>query len=71
MAMSLRRVDVHDPELIPVEAIALQRMLDKREQYVSQGRTREAHGAGSMISILWDTLKGEFQDTQPTHHGDL
>lgn len=56
--MSLHVVDIHDPELIPLEAQALGLMLAKREQYVMQGRSREAHGAGTMILILWNTLKG-------------
>ena len=56
--MSLHTVDIHDPELLPVERQALALMLDKREQYVDQGRAREAHGAGTMIMILWNTLKG-------------
>ena len=67
----LGRVDPLDPELIPCEARALMEMLHKREQYVMQGRAREAHGAGTMIMIMWDCLKGEFSDTQPTMNGEL
>ena len=61
----LKRIDVFDPELIPCEARALMEMMHKREQYVMQGRAREAHGAGTMILILWDCLKGSFPDTVP------
>ena len=53
----LQQVDPLDPEVSNVEAIALMKMLEKREQYVTQGRAREAHGAGTMIWILWRTLK--------------
>ena len=67
----LKRVDAYDPELIPNEARALMEMLHKREQYVMQGRAREAHGAGTMIMILWDCLKGEFNDTQPSFYGGI
>ena len=69
--MTLACVDIHDPELIPLEAMALARMLEKRECYVAQGRVREAHGLGTGISIVWDTLKGDFSDTVTTDHGDL
>lgn len=56
--MSLHAIDLYDPELLPVERQALGLMLAKREQYVDQGRAREAHGAGTMIMIMWNTLKG-------------
>ena len=53
----LSEVNPLDPDISNVEAIALMKMLQKREQYVEQGRAREAHGAGTMIWILWRTLK--------------
>lgn len=62
----LRQIDLADPTLIPLEREALFKMLEKRERYVEQGRSREAHGAGTMILILWKTLTGDFQDTVPT-----
>lgn len=55
----LKDVDPLDPEISNVEAIALFKMLEKREQYVTQGRAREAHGAGTMIYMLWKILKDQ------------
>jgi hypothetical protein len=69
--MALETVDIHDPELLPLEAQALGLMLEKRELYVSQGRSREAHGAGTMIWILWNTLKGNLPVGSTTNWGTL
>lgn len=52
----LREVDIRDPRLTEMEALALAKMLKKREQYVRQGRAKEAHGLGTGIWILWKTL---------------
>jgi hypothetical protein len=52
----LRQIDLKDSRLTEVESIALSKMIDKREQYVEQGRSREAHGAGMAIWIFWSTL---------------
>lgn len=49
-------VDPLDRDLTPTEAIALQQMVAKRELYVQQGRAREAHGAGTMIMMLWSVI---------------
>lgn len=54
----LKEVDIFDSDITELESKALWRMLKKREQYVDQGRTGEAHGAGTMIYLLWNTLKG-------------
>jgi hypothetical protein len=62
----LRQVNPYDDELLPVEQSALIKMLRKREQYVEQGRAGEAHGAGTMIWILWNELKADYHDTMPT-----
>jgi hypothetical protein len=56
--------------LSETESIALIRMLEKREQYVHRGAAYEAHGAGTMILLLWNTLT-EFRDTLPTGWDDL
>jgi hypothetical protein len=69
--MSLEDIDVYDQELLPVEAQALVRMLEKREQYVNQGRAREAHGAGTMIWIMWTTLKNGVPPEDETSYGSL
>ena len=52
----LGQINLHDKRLTELEASALSKMLTKREQYVNQGRGREAHGAGTAIWILWTTL---------------
>lgn len=67
---ALARVDTSDPDLTPAEVKALTRMLAKREQYVHDGRVRDAHGAGTMIMILWQELKRE-SSIDPTDFGGL
>ena len=56
--MSISADNVQDPDLLPFEAKALELMIAKREYYVEQGRAKEAHGLGTGIMILWNTLKG-------------
>ena len=65
----LHQVNPLDPDLSELEAFALRRMLDKREEYVDQGRADAAHGLGTGIWILWRTLKHQRQ--QPTGWGEL
>ena len=67
----LRQIDLFEDSLLPVERSAIKKMMDKREQYVDQGRAREAHGAGTMIWILYKELTGDFQPTQPTDWAGL
>ena len=55
----LREVDIRDPRLSEKDSLALVKMLQKREQYVRQGRAKEAHGLGTGIWILWRTLIDE------------
>ena len=52
----LDEVNLQDKRLTELEAIALSKMLQKREQYVHQGRGREAHGIGTGIVIFWRTI---------------
>jgi hypothetical protein len=52
----LSEVNPFDARISERECMALQLMLQKRESYVSQGRSREAHGMGTAIWILWKTL---------------
>lgn len=56
----LGEIDLQDERLTPELRLALYRMLQKREQYVDQGRAREAHGLGTGIYILWKTIIGEM-----------
>jgi len=59
----LSHIDINDKRLTELDALALQRMLEKRENYVYEGRARDAHGLGTGIWILWKTLTREQPDT--------
>ena len=59
-------IDPNQPEFLPVEAAILHALLVKHDQYVSQKRTLEARAMQRAIQITWDTLKGDFDDTQPS-----
>lgn len=60
----LRQIDLQDERLSTLEAVALAKMIAKREQYVEQGRAAEAHGLGTGIWMLWLTLTdGKKYDT--------
>jgi hypothetical protein len=65
----LSEVNINDKRLTELEALALQRMLEKRQSYSRAGRARDAHGLGTGIWILWKTLTLEQPD--PTGHGGL
>jgi len=52
----LRKINLQDPRLTELEAVALAKMIDKFEQYTKQHRTSAAHGCGTAIWILWSTL---------------
>jgi len=52
----LSQIDLQDPRITELEAVAMAKILAKREQYVRQGRTEEAHGAGTAVWIFWLTL---------------
>ena len=52
----LSQINLQDKRLTELEAIALSKILAKREQYIHQGRGREAHGAGTAAWIVWSTL---------------
>jgi hypothetical protein len=55
----LSEVNPLDARISERESLALQMMLKKREAYVDQGRSREAHGVGTAIWIFWKTLINE------------
>jgi hypothetical protein len=69
MMSMLDEVNPLDVRLSSEEALALYRMIQKREQYVGQGRSREAHGLGTGIHIMWRTLTGEVPKS--TMLGDI
>lgn len=52
----LDEVNLQDTRITELEAVALAKMLSKREQYVREGRGREAHGLGTGIVIMWRTI---------------
>jgi len=49
----LAQIDLQDKRLSELEAIAIAKILAKREQYVRQGRFEEAHGAGTAVWMFW------------------
>jgi hypothetical protein len=63
----LSQIDPYDEELLPNVRNALIEMLRKQEDYVWQGRARDAHGAGTMIWILWTHLNDTPNFTDPTN----
>ena len=69
--MNLLELDVDQPEFTVIEKLILREMIDKYEQYMRQGRCFEASGVARAIQITYKRLKGDFEDTQPTHWGSL
>jgi hypothetical protein len=63
--MSRLDVDVNQPEFLPTETEVLRKLVDKHEQYQAQGRDLEARAMERAARIVWDTLKGDFDATQP------
>lgn len=53
----LAQIDLQDPCITELEAVAMAKILAKREQYIRQGRFEEAHGAGTAVWLLWLELK--------------
>ena len=66
----LSQINLQDKRLTELEAVSLSKMLQKREDYVHQGRGREAHGAGTMIWLMWVTLT-EGRTYYETGYGEL
>ena len=66
----LSKINLQDKRLSELEAASLSKMLQKREDYVRQGRGREAHGAGTMCWIMWTTLT-EGRTYYETGYGEL
>ena len=69
--MSRLEIEIAQPEFLPVEVEILHALIDKHEQYEAQGRDLEARGMARAVHIVWDKLKGTFDPTQPTTHGEL
>lgn len=69
--MSRIELSIDDPEFLPVETQILCALLDKHEQYEAQGRDLEARGMARAVHIVWNTLKGDFEATQPTAWGEI
>jgi hypothetical protein len=49
----LSQINLQDERITELEAVAMAKILAKREQYVRQGRFEEAHGAGTAVWMLW------------------
>ena len=67
----LRRVDINNEILLPVERLALKRMIEKRDYYLENSRHQEAHGCASAILIMWMCITDDFCDTLPTDWADV
>ncbi|OXE34917.1 MAG: hypothetical protein CGW95_17060 [Phenylobacterium zucineum] len=52
----LAQINLQDERITELEAVAMAKILAKREQYVRQGRFEEAHGAGTAVWIMWLTI---------------
>lgn len=55
----LDHVDPFALHLSNEETVALSLMIDKIQRYIAKGRVQEAHGARSMVLILWQALARE------------
>lgn len=58
MPIRIDDVDIHHPELTRQEAIGLALAKDKVERYISKGWLKEAHGAASVTTIVYQALLG-------------
>lgn len=67
----LEFINPREPSLLPHEAAALSRMLQKREDYLRRGLDREAHGATAAILILWRCLIGDIPFSIDSMNGGL
>jgi hypothetical protein len=54
--MTLLHINVQDKRLTDLEAVSITKMLLKRDKYIIEGRSREAHGVSAAINILWGVL---------------
>jgi hypothetical protein len=52
----LAHVDPFAEHLTPAESVALHMCMDKVQRYIAKGRVKEAHGARSMVLIMWQAL---------------
>jgi hypothetical protein len=55
----LSHIDPFSDALTATEAVGLHLCLSKIEHYISKGRIKEAQGAKSMVSIMWQALNRE------------
>jgi hypothetical protein len=70
--MNIEGIDPKSPKLSSHEALALARMLEVYRVCQLQNKRERAHGARLAIMALWDTLQGDFHDTDPeTANGGL
>lgn len=66
MPLSRIETDVDQPEFLLVEKIALRKLKDKHEQYEAQGRDLEATAMRKSFFMVFNTLKGDYVDTEAT-----
>ena len=49
-------INPYDPRLTEAQSRATILMMKKYEQYAYQGRKDDAHGAGTIIRIYWNSI---------------
>jgi hypothetical protein len=59
------------PALNPPESEVLNAMLAKRNSYIEQGEVERARGAGAMIWIYWQMLRGYEPNLDESGLGEL
>ncbi|MDH5540413.1 MAG: hypothetical protein OEY03_13505 [Rhizobacter sp.] len=69
----IAEVDPENPLLSRRDRDLLRNLVRKHQMYIEQGRGREAHGMGTAILAVWQTvLRPESHAEIPdTNHGDL
>ena len=56
--INISDVDIHHIYLLPEARIGLALAKDKVERYIAKGRVREAQGAASVTTIIYQALVG-------------
>jgi hypothetical protein len=66
-------IDFQSPMLSERDAELMRALARRRQRYIEQGRGREAHGVGSAIAIVWQSVSQPDIpiDVPDTRHGGL
>ena len=69
MSDPLDHINPFAAHLTHAEAVGLHLCMDKVQRYIAKGRVQEAHGARSMVLIMWQAL--ELDPVIDTGWGEL